>query len=50
MKIFNVGKIQVYEILQKKREILKLWGKCANGEIKRGLKKTANEEDVNKIV
>jgi hypothetical protein len=39
----------VYEILKKKTEILKRWGNCANGKIKRELKKTA-KEDVNKIV
>jgi hypothetical protein len=49
MKMFNVGKAQVYEILKKKTEILKRWENCANGKIKRELKKTANE-DVNEIV
>ncbi|PNF15387.1 hypothetical protein B7P43_G01016 [Cryptotermes secundus] len=49
MKMFNVGKTQVYEILKKKTEILKQWETCANGKIKRELKKTA-KEDVNKIV
>jgi len=49
MKMFNVGKTQVYEILKKKTEILMWWENCANGKIKRELKKTANE-DVNGIV
>ena len=49
MKMFNVGKTQVYEILKKKTEILMRWENCANGKIKRELKKTANE-DVNEIV
>jgi hypothetical protein len=49
MKVFNVGKTQVYEILKKKTEILKRWGNCANGKIKGELKKNANE-DVNEIV
>jgi predicted DNA-binding protein YlxM (UPF0122 family) len=49
MKILNVGKTQVYEILKKKTEILKRWETCANEKIKRELKKTANE-DVNEIV
>jgi hypothetical protein len=48
MKMFNVARTQVYEILKKKTEILKRWENCANGKI-RELKKTANE-DVNKIV
>jgi hypothetical protein len=39
----------VYEILKKKTEILKRWENCANGKIKRELKKTANE-DVKEIV
>jgi hypothetical protein len=39
----------VYEILKKKTEILIRWENCANGKIKRELKKTANE-DVNEIV
>jgi len=39
----------VYEILKKKTEILIQWENCGNGEIKRELKKTANE-DVNEIV
>jgi hypothetical protein len=47
--MFNVGKIQVYEILKKTTEILKRRENCANGKIKRALKKTANE-DVNEIV
>src|SRR5215469_13766585 len=49
MKMFNVGKTQVYEILKKKTEILMWWENCGNGKIKRELKKTANE-DVNEIV
>jgi hypothetical protein len=47
--MFNVGKTKVYEILKKKTEILKRWINCANGKIKRELKKTAND-DVNEIV
>jgi hypothetical protein len=39
----------VYEILKKKTEILMWWENCANGKIKRELKKTANE-DVTGIV
>jgi transposase len=42
MKMFNVGKTQVYQILKKKPEILKRWENCANGKIKNELKKTAN--------
>ena len=49
MKMFNVGKSQVYEILKKKKEILMWWENWANGKIKRDLKKAANE-DVNEIV
>ena len=49
MKRFNIGKTQVYEILQKKMEILMRWENGGNGKIKRELKKTANE-DVNEIV
>jgi len=49
MKMFNVCKTQVYEILKKKTKILMRWENCANGKIKRVLKKTANE-DVNEIV
>jgi predicted DNA-binding protein YlxM (UPF0122 family) len=49
MKMFNVGKTQVYEIIKKKTEILKRWENCANGKIKRELKKIANE-DINEIV
>src|SRR5215469_7205770 len=49
MKMFNVGKTQVYEILKKKTEILMWWENCGNGKIKRELKKTANE-DINEIV
>ena len=49
MKMFNVGKTQVYEILKKKTEILMWWENCASGKIKRELKKTANK-DVNEIV
>ncbi|PNF31165.1 hypothetical protein B7P43_G15163 [Cryptotermes secundus] len=48
MKMFNIGKTQVYEILKKKTEILKRWETCVNGKIKRELKKTANE-DVNEM-
>jgi len=39
MKMFNVGKPQVYEILKKETEILMRWENCANGKIKRELKK-----------
>jgi len=46
MKMFNVGKSQVYEILKKEMEILMQWENCANGKIKRALKETVNE-DVN---
>ena len=35
IKMFNVGKTQVYEILKKKTEILMRWENCANGKIKR---------------
>nr|CAD7443066.1 unnamed protein product [Timema bartmani] len=49
MKMFNVGKTQVYKFLKKKMEILKLWEKCADGKIKIELKKTANK-DINEIV
>jgi len=49
MKMFNIGKTQMYEILKKKTEILMRWENCGNGKIKRELKKTANE-DVNEIV
>jgi len=47
--MFNFAKIQVYDILKKKTEILMRWKIYANGKIKRVLKKTANE-DVNEIV
>jgi len=47
--MFNVGKTQVYEIPKKKTEILMRWENCANGKIKRELKKTTNE-DVNEMV
>ena len=49
MKMFKIGKTQVYEILKKKTDILMRWENCGNGKIKRELKKTANE-DVNEIV
>ena len=49
MKMFNVGKTRVYEILKNKTENLMRWENCVNGKIKRELKKTANE-DVNEIV
>lgn len=49
MKMFNIGKTQVYDILKKKTEILKLWENCANGKIKRERRKTANE-DINEIM
>ena len=49
MKMFNIGKTQVYEILKKKTEILLRWENCGNGKIKRELKKTA-DEDGNEIV
>ena len=39
MKMFNIGKTQVYEILKKKTEILMRWENCANGKIERELKK-----------
>jgi predicted Zn-ribbon and HTH transcriptional regulator len=35
MKMFNVGKTQVYEILKKKTKILKRLETCANGKIKK---------------
>jgi predicted DNA-binding protein YlxM (UPF0122 family) len=38
MKMFNIGKTQVYEILKKKTEILMRWENCGNGKIKRELK------------
>ena len=44
MEMFNIGNTQVYEILKKKTEILMRWENCANGKIKRELKKTANED------
>jgi len=37
MKMFSIGKTQVYEILKKKTEILMWWENCANGKIKREL-------------
>jgi hypothetical protein len=46
MKMFNIGKTQVYEILKKKTEIFMWWENCGNGKIKRELKKTANEDEV----
>jgi predicted DNA-binding protein YlxM (UPF0122 family) len=49
MKMFKVGETQVYEILKKKTVILKQWENCADGKIKRELKKTANE-NINEIV
>ena len=49
MKMFNIGKTQVSQILKKKTEILMQWENCGNGKIKREFKKTANE-DVNEIV
>ena len=49
MNMFNIGKSQVHEILKKETEILMWWENCANGKIKRELKKTANEY-VNEIV
>jgi hypothetical protein len=48
MKLFNVGKTQVCEILKKKMENLKWWENCANRKIKREFRKTANEH-VNEI-
>jgi predicted DNA-binding protein YlxM (UPF0122 family) len=44
MKMLNIGKTQVYEILKKKTEILKRWENCAIGKIKGELKKTAIED------
>ena len=38
MKMFNIGKTKVYEILKKKTEILMRWENCGNGKIKRELK------------
>lgn len=38
MKMFKIIKIQVYKLLKKKREILKLWENCANEKIKRYLR------------
>jgi hypothetical protein len=49
MKMFNVGKTQVYGILKKKTEIVMRRENCGNGKINRELKKTANE-GVNEIV
>jgi transposase len=49
VKMFNVGKSQVHEILKKETGILMRWGNCGNEKIKGELKKTANE-DVNEIV
>jgi hypothetical protein len=40
MKMFNVVKTQVYEILKKKMNILIWWENCANGKIRTELKKT----------
>jgi DNA invertase Pin-like site-specific DNA recombinase len=37
MKMFNVSKTQVYEILKKKSEILKWQENCADQKIKREL-------------
>jgi predicted DNA-binding protein YlxM (UPF0122 family) len=48
MKMFNVGKTRVYEILKKKMEILKRWENWDNGKIKGEHKNTANK-DVNEI-
>ena len=49
MKMFNIGKTQVYEILKKKTEILMRWENCGNGKMKGDIKKIANE-DVNEIM
>ena len=49
MKMLNVCKTPVYDILKKKTEILMLWENCVNRKIKRELKKTANE-DINEMV
>jgi hypothetical protein len=46
MKMFNIGKTLVYEILKKKTEILMWWENCGNRKIKREIKKTANEDEV----
>jgi hypothetical protein len=40
MKMFNIGKTHVYETVKKKTKLLK-WENCANGKIRRELKKTA---------
>jgi hypothetical protein len=44
MKMLNIGKTQVYEILKKKTEILNRWENCAYVQIKGELKKTAIED------
>jgi predicted DNA-binding protein YlxM (UPF0122 family) len=49
MKMFNVGKTQVYEIIKKKTEILMHWENCANGKLKRELKKI-EYNDINEIM
>jgi hypothetical protein len=50
MKMFDVGKTQVYEILKKKTEILKLWEDCANGKIRRELSSDVNSETIEEWV
>jgi len=39
MKLFNIGKTQVCEILKKKKEILMRWENGGNGKMKYNLRK-----------
>lgn len=43
MTKFNVGKIQVYDILKAKSYTRYLWQSCSNGSIKWKLRKTGNK-------
>lgn len=47
-KKFNIGKTQFYEIMKNKEEIKENWLK-GNGEMKRKLRKTGNEE-INELI
>ena len=39
MKMFNIGKTQVFEILKKKTEIFMRWENCGNGKINENVRK-----------
>jgi hypothetical protein len=42
--MFNVGNARVYAILKNESDILNCGKNCANGNLKRKLKKAANED------